>query len=67
LLAVGVNLVHDLDGLVTAFMDALNVLPPEIEDHQNPENSRKTIRGHVNRMAGIPRGVFYESCQILSC
>ena len=52
---------HNLHGLITALVDTLSVLPPEIQDDQNSESSRKTVLWQLKRVTRIPADVFDES------
>src|SRR5947199_8290763 len=58
---------HDPKSLIAGFVNSFNVLPPEVEDGQNPEACRKIVLAKLHGMFQILACEFFnESGEILS-
>src|SRR5262249_44572949 len=57
---------HDLQGLLAGLVDALGVLPPEINNHKRRENGCEVILGKMNWASQVGRSLLQESPEILT-
>ena len=57
---------HDLQGLAAGLVDALGILPPEEDNHDNRHTGRKVIVGELQWVVHILPNILDEARKVLS-